>query len=100
MLKHSGKFAQAVIRHSNDMAHNGFVNTVGSDGSAPGDLAEEACYHCQIFGEIIVADPRTPNDAIAAWKGNQDYKDYILSKDFIEFGAAYSYNKNTDYKHF
>ena len=32
--------------------------------------------------------------------GNQVYKDYILSNDFTEFGAAYAYNKNTNYKHY
>jgi uncharacterized protein YkwD len=100
LLKHSDKIAQAALRHSNDMAHNGFVDTVGSDGSDPGDRAENACYHWQAYDEIIVAGPRTPNDAIAAWMSNQVYKDYILSNDFTEFGAAYSYNKNTDYKHY
>ncbi len=97
-LKHSDKISQAALRHSNDMAHNGFVDTIGSDGSDPGDRLNDACFHWRVFGEVVAGGYPSPSEAIAGWM--EDYKDVILSNKYNEFGSAYAYNKNSEYKHY
>ena len=99
-LKNSAKITQAALRHSNDMAANNVKGHIGSDGSDPGDRLRDACYHWQAYGEVVAGGYRSPADAIAGWMNSPDHKDVILSNLFTEFGAAYAYNKNSEYKHY
>jgi len=100
MLKHSDKIAQAVLRHSNDMAANEIDGHIGSDGSDTGDRLSGACYHWLTYGEIVAGGYRSPAEVIAAWMSSPSHADIILSNEYTEFGAAYAYNKNSKYKHY
>lgn len=100
LLENSKKITQAVLRHSNDMADNNFVDPFGSDGSSPGQRLDEACYKWDSYGEVIVAGPRTPSAAVAAWMAAPDYRDMILDAKYEDFGAGYAYNRSSEFKHY
>lgn len=100
LLENSKKITQAVLRHSNDMANNNFVDTFGSDGSNPGQRLDEACYKWGSYGEVIVAGPRTPSAAVEAWMASTEYRDILLNAKYDEFGAGYAYNGSSQYKHY
>jgi len=100
-LKHSDKIAQAALRHSNDIAFNNISDHIGSDGSTPGDRLNDACYHWQVYGEIIAgSDSRGIDDVIVAWMNSPSHREIILEDIFTEFGGAYAYNKNRKYKYY
>jgi uncharacterized protein YkwD len=93
------QLVQAARRHAQDMAENDFVAHQGSDGSDAGARMREACYRWSAVGQII-GSGATPLGMVSAWISSEANRSLLLSEDFIDIGAAYSYRPDSSNGHF
>lgn len=92
----NSQLSAAALAHSTDMACNGFVDHVGSDGSTWLDrVAEQGYANAALAREnIYVGDPAfggTAQGAFEWWMNSQVHRDNILYTQVREIGIAYVY---------
>lgn len=81
---------QAALKHSMDMAQNGFLSHKGSDNSSPGDRITKTGYRWLIYGEDVGQGYRTPEEAVDGWLKSEIHCKNIMNPEFREAGSAYA----------
>ncbi len=81
---------QASLHHSLDMAKNGFLSHIGSDGSNPGERLSMVGYKWIVYGEDVGQGYRTPEEAVHGWLKSETHCKNIMNHKFKEAGSAYA----------
>lgn len=79
----------AARRHARDMAGNGFMGHVGSDGSRTGQRADEAGYRWRLIAENVAAGPADPLAVIAMWMRSPGHRHNLLTREAVHAGLAH-----------
>ncbi|WEM45542.1 CAP domain-containing protein (plasmid) [Photobacterium sp. DA100] len=87
----------AAIRHSSDMANNGFMSHTGSDGSSPEDRINATGYSWSTWGENVAAGQKSIDAVMAAWMKSEGHCKNIMNGNVTEMGAAFVENPDTQY---
>lgn len=95
-LTWNDELADAALAHSRDMANRNFFDHAGSDGSQPDVRVARAGYVWQRVGENIAAGQGSSDQVVAAWLTSPVHCASIMEAAFIEMGAAYVINANSD----
>lgn len=56
--------------------------------------------HGRRIGENIAGGYQTPEDVVDGWMHSEGHRKNILHPDFIELGVGYTYEENSQYKHY
>jgi uncharacterized protein YkwD len=89
-LAWNDSLGQAALKHSLDMAENGFLGHRGSDGSSPGDRILKSGYSWTASGENVGQSFRTPQEAVQGWLRTERHCRNIMNPEFREAGSAYA----------
>ncbi len=92
------RLTQAARVHSQDMASNNFLNSIGSDGSDPGARLTAAGYAWSNYGENIAAGFTTAEQVMSVWM--QGSANIILNCAYTQIGVGHEYNANSAYGHY
>ena len=85
---------QAALNHSMDMAKNGFLSHIGSDGSDPGERLSKVGYGWTAYGECIAEGQRTPEEAVNGWLKSEMHCRNIMNPEFKEAGSAFARSRS------
>ncbi|MDW8395869.1 MAG: CAP domain-containing protein [Anaerolineae bacterium] len=92
MVAWSSALARAAQRHAEDMASNGFVDIIGSDGSTPRQRIEAAGYGRwqgrQLWTEYVYAGPGGFDEALAFLLSDGARRAGLLDARFREVGIG------------
>lgn len=86
----------AALGHARDMAHHGYFDHTGRDGSQPGDRATRAGYRWRMVGENIASGQNTPEAAVAGWLRSPGHCANLMRAEYTQMGLAYAVNRQTD----
>ena len=67
------------------------------DGTAFSSLVSR---HGKRIGENIAGGYQTPEDVVDGWMHSEGHRKNILHPDFTELGVGYTYEENSQYKHY
>ena len=82
---------QAAQNHSNDMATNGTLTHVGSDGSQFWERIAQTGYVLSTGAENVLQRPDTnPQGVFQQWNNSAPHRANMLNQDYIEVGIAYA----------
>lgn len=84
----NNKLADAALRHSIDMAQNGTLGHIGSDGSLPGDRIKKTGYVAITWGENVAAGSSSIEEVMNAWLASEGHCKNLMNPSFNEMGAA------------
>lgn len=56
--------------------------------------------HGRMMGENIGGGYQTPEEAVDGWMHSEGHRKNILHPDFTELGVGYTYEENSQYKHY
>ena len=56
--------------------------------------------HGRMMGENIGGGYQTPEEAVDGWMHSEGHRKNILHTDFTELGVGYTYEENSQYKHY
>ena len=87
-LEASPALTRAAARHASDMASGGFLSHVGSDGSTPGQRAEEAGYFSMDVEENLLSGLSQASNALFAWIASSEHNANLLNPDWTAVGIA------------
>lgn len=94
MVAWNEALARAAQRHAEDMASNGFVDIVGSDGSTPRQRVEAAGYGRwqgrQLWTEYVYAGPGGFDEALTFLLSDDARRDGLLNASFREIGIGFA----------
>ena len=76
--------------HAEDMARNGFMGHVGSDGSQPHQRLQRAGYRFTEYGENVAQGQVTVAETVADWMSSPSHRDIMLDPDLAELGVGYA----------
>ncbi len=88
------KLADASLKHSLDMAENGFLSHNGSDGSNPGERLLRVSYTWNEYAENIGQGYKSSEEAVRAWVRGKKHCENIMNPHFKEVGASYARSRN------
>jgi uncharacterized protein YkwD len=80
---------QAAQREANDIARQGRLSHVGSDGSTIQTRVDDTGYRWSLIGENIAMGQPTSESVMTAWMRSQGHRQNILNPRFSELGIAY-----------
>ncbi|MBK9709759.1 MAG: hypothetical protein IPO81_00245 [Kouleothrix sp.] len=92
------RLTEAARTHSQDMAANNFLSSLGSDGSEPGARLSAAGYAWSTYGETIAAGFPTAEQVMSVWM--QGSADIILNCDYTQIGVGHEYAATSAYGHY
>lgn len=84
----------AAQRHSQDMANTGNVSHTGSDGSNVKQRAMDTGYGDWPVGENVFGGVSTVDDAWQFWSSDPDYRNSLLSTQFLDVGINVARGKS------
>ncbi|KAL3665509.1 hypothetical protein V7S43_009544 [Phytophthora oleae] len=93
----SKKLQAAAQRHSDDMAKNNYMAHDGADGSTMSQRITEAGYEWDSVAENVAAGQEEVQSVMESWMQSAGHRENIMSADYTMFGAAFSYNKDSQY---
>lgn len=85
----------AALNHARDMAHNGFFDHTGSDGSTPAQRLGRTTYPWRAVGENIASGQNTPADAVEGWIKSPGHCANLMAPGYLEMGLAYAVNRDS-----
>lgn len=88
-LKLNTELAAAAAAQSRDMAMQGRLGHVGSDGSSPIDRARTAGYRGTVLGENISETYESGSETIADWMTRADTRGVITDPNGRDLGVAF-----------
>lgn len=89
-LRSNAALNRAAQRHSSDMAHHGFVEHTGTDGSSLANRAEEAGYTgWRTLAENVLADRDTAVAAVDSWMDSAEHRANIFNCSLTHVGIGY-----------
>lgn len=98
VLNVNSSLMAAAQAHSADLATNNRWGHTGSDGSTPQDRMRRAGYPLGA-GEEVLAGNSTDIDAILdLWLRQSQYQGIIMNPEYVDVGAGYAHNDNSDYR--
>lgn len=86
----SGVLERAARAHAADVANQGRMSHIGSDGSTPSQRATRANYAWRAVGENVAAGQTTPEAAVQSWLESPGHCVNLMSARFTEMGIAYA----------
>jgi len=86
----------AALAHSRDMANRNYFRHRGKDGNDVGDRARGQGYQWRQVGENIAAGQGTAEQAVSAWLSSPPHCANLMKPEFVDMGAAYAVNPNSD----
>jgi uncharacterized protein YkwD len=89
-LRVSATLQEVARRHAGDMASNGFLDHVGSDGKGPSERATQAGYAWKRISENIAAGQTRGEDVTATWLASPGHCANLMDPRVIETGVAYA----------
>lgn len=87
-LSFNCQLAEAALKHTQDMAENGFMGHQGSDGSDISARANKVKYSWQRLGENVAKGLVPPVKINDMWLASRDHCKNIMNREFTEMGAA------------
>ncbi len=84
------KLANASLRHSLDMAENGFLSHTGSKGDGLSERLQGVHYEWIASAENIGHGYRSSEEAVQSWLKSTMHCKNIMNPEFKEIGAAYA----------
>ncbi len=96
----ASELTQSARLHSQDMAGNNLLSHYGSNGSAPRQRMDRACFEGTSWGEIIAWGLVDETSAVGWWMNSPVHRAQILNPGFRELGVGYSYNPSSCCKYF
>lgn len=89
-LQFNSSLNSAAQAHSNDMAHGGFLDHRGSDGSRSSDRARRYGYRSGYVGENIAQGYRSADDVVAGWMNSSGHRRNILNPNYRDMGIGFN----------
>jgi uncharacterized protein YkwD len=86
----SRELSEAAARHARDMAQQGALTHLGSDGSQPADRVSAAGYRWRSIGENIAAGQSSAAAVVTAWLESPGHCANIMGAQFAEMGVAFA----------
>jgi uncharacterized protein YkwD len=86
----SENLQRAATVHAADMAAQGVMSHMGSDGSMAAQRAERAGYDWRFVGENVATGQSTPEQVVEEWIRSPHHCANLMSADFTEMGVAYA----------
>ncbi len=86
----SGVLERAARAHAADVANQGRMSHIGSDGSTPSQRATRANYAWRAVGENVAAGQTTPEAAVQSWLESPGHCTNLMGARFTEMGIAYA----------
>jgi uncharacterized protein YkwD len=94
-LAWSDALAAAALVHSRDMAARNYFDHVDPTGATVGERAKLGGYRWRVVGENIAAGQGSAKQVVAGWLASPGHCENIMSRDFVEMGAAYAINPHS-----
>jgi uncharacterized protein YkwD len=94
-LEWSDALAQAALVHSRDMAARNYFDHADSAGATIVQRATRSGYRWRVVGENIAAGQGSTKQVVAGWLASPGHCENIMSRDFLDMGAAYAINPNS-----
>ena len=94
-VKWSERLATISFKHAADMATHNYFSHDGRDGSQPAGRATRGGYVWRAVGENIAAGQGTADAVVQGWIDSPPHCANLMSDKFIEMGAAYAVNPNS-----
>lgn len=91
-LQWNAKLAAAAIKHSKDMAQQGYFSHTGKDGRQVDSRASDQGYQFSHIGENIAAGQGAVEQVMAGWLASPGHCANIMEPSYTEMGAAYVLN--------
>jgi uncharacterized protein YkwD len=91
----SDALAQAALVHSRDMAARNYFDHADAAGATVAQRATRSGYRWRVVGENIAAGQGSTRQVVAGWLASPGHCENIMSRDFVEMGAAYAINANS-----
>lgn len=82
------RLGQASLNHSLDMAENGFLSHIGSDGKSSEERLLKVGYRWMTYGENVGEGYKTPEELVKGWLKSTSHCKIIMNPTFKEAGAA------------
>jgi uncharacterized protein YkwD len=93
----NAQLSAAAEAHSADMACNGFIGHIGSNGSTIGQRINAAGYSPSYYVEIIAPAADTPQAALSQWNGSSSHRLAMIDPKASEVGIGYVYSSASLY---
>jgi uncharacterized protein YkwD len=72
----------------------------GSDGSDPGERAEEVDYDWTAVAENVAAGQPTAEAVMTSWMESAGHRENLLARDVQHVGVGYAYRGDTRLRHY
>jgi uncharacterized protein YkwD len=99
-LAADSRLQRAAQSHAEDMARGDFLDHAGSDGSDPGERAEEVDYDWTAIAENVAAGQPTAETVMRSWLESPGHRDNLLARDVEHVGVGYAYRADTRLRHY
>jgi uncharacterized protein YkwD len=99
-LTADSRLQRAAQSHADDMARGDFMDHAGSDGSDPGERAEEVDYDWTAIAENVAAGQPTAETVMRSWMESPGHRDNLLAGDVQHVGVGYAYRGDTRLRHY
>ena len=96
----NNKLISSSKKHAYDMANNGMVEHVGTDGSKFTERMESFGYNYTTSGENIAGGQSAWPTVFADWQESPGHNSTLLMPDATEFGIALVYDSSTRYNYY
>jgi len=88
----------AAQAHSDDLATNNRWGHTGSDGSTPQDRMRRAGYPLGAGEELLAGNSIDIDAILDLWLRNPQYQGILMNAGYVDIGAGYAHNDNSDYR--
>jgi uncharacterized protein YkwD len=96
-LRWAGELGLAAFSHSRDMATRNYFDHRAPDGSRADARARREGYNWRRIGENIAAGQGSPQEVMAAWLASPGHCENIMTREFVDMGAAYAINEHSEH---
>jgi uncharacterized protein YkwD len=96
-LRWAGELGLASFIHSRDMATRNYFDHRAPDGSRADARARREGYNWRRIGENIAAGQGSPQEVMAAWLASPGHCENIMTREFVDMGAAYAINEHSEH---
>ncbi|MFQ5858522.1 MAG: CAP domain-containing protein, partial [Anaerolineae bacterium] len=88
----------AAQTHSTDLATHNHWGHTGTDGSTPQERMRRAGYPLGAGEELLAANSIDVDAIVQFWLRNPEYQSALMNVNYVDIGAGYAYDPNTDYR--
>ncbi|MER5391711.1 CAP domain-containing protein [Saccharopolyspora sp. NPDC002686] len=97
-LRLNADLSEAATEHSTDMAHQGFFDHTGSEGSDPAARTQAAGYPGDYIGENIAAGYDSAETVFQKWMETAVHRSNILNCKFTDLGVGHADVPGSQYR--